>query len=257
MNGKNLNLEYKTEWLSQYFSTHRINWDQFYQSERAVIESLKPGPDSSILDVGCGCGGLGLALRERFGVTSYVGIEINASAALAARRMNPGAKIYEGDVLKISEQQLPKSYDLVFSLSCIDWNVQFEEMLDVVWSYVKPGGHLVATFRLTNQPGCKDFTQSYQYMNAEGLMTGERAAYVVSNASELWRQLSGLGADNLIAHGYWGKPSATAVTPYSRLCFVAVALRKQITDSGAGGTVMSMQLNLPDDIVNSLKVEEL
>lgn len=252
MSSSQLNIEYQTDWLSEYFSAHRVAWDQFYPSERAVIEALQPDAGSSILDVGCGCGGLGLALRERFGVTRYEGVEINAAAAAAARRMNPAAQIHAGDVLKISTGQLSgKCYDVVFSLSCIDWNVQFEEMLKVVWGHVKPGGHLVATFRLTDGPGCKDFDQSYQFMNADGLMQGERAAYVVSNAAVLWGQLGQLGADRLRAHGYWGTPSATAVTPYNRLCFVALALRKGLP--GAAGAPIDMQLQLPPDILRNLE----
>ncbi len=251
MGDSNTNIEYKTAWLSEYFSAHRIQWDQFYPSERAAIEVLNLGADSNILDVGCGCGGLGLALRERFGVERYEGVEINSPAAMAARRMNPSARIHEGDVLEISKQQLfGKTYDVVFSLSCIDWNVQFEDMLEVVWSHVKPGGYLVATFRLTDGPGCRDFGKSYQFMNADGLMRGERAAYVVSNAAELWSNLGQLGADRLTANGYWGKPSATAVTPYTRLCFVALSLRK--CQSGDSAVDMDMQLNLPDDIVGAL-----
>ena len=43
---------------------------------------------TSVLDVGCGCGGLGLALAERFGVSRYTGVEINAAAvAESARRL--------------------------------------------------------------------------------------------------------------------------------------------------------------------------
>lgn len=254
MNSPQRNIEYQTGWLSEYFSAHRVRWDQFYASERALLEAVDPASDSSILDVGCGCGGLGLALKERFGITRYEGVEINAAAAEAARRMNPQALIHQGDVLKIDGKQLAgKQYDVVFSLSCIDWNVQFEDMLQVVWSHVAPGGHMVATFRLTDGPGCKDFERSHQYMNADGLMQGERAAYVVSNAKELWEQLGRLGPQSLQAHGYWGAPSATAVTPFSRLCFVALALRKRLPGDAAGP--IDMQLQLPDDIVRTLSSE--
>ncbi len=245
------NIAYQTDWISKYFSTNRIRWDQFYPSERAVLEAMAIGADSKVLDVGCGCGGLGLVLRDRFGVDSYEGIEINAAAVAAGRELNPRARIHEGDVLKISSEELTgKPFDLVFSLSCIDWNVQFEEMLAVVWSHVAPGGHLVATFRLTDKPGCSDFEKSYQFINAEGQMSGERAAYVVSNAAELWRQFQALGADRLLARGYWGKPSATAVTPYDRLCFTAVALHKPVACDNP--QAMEMEQDLPAEILLSL-----
>ncbi len=245
------NIAYQTDWISKYFSTNRIRWDQFYPSERAVLEALTVGSDSKILDVGCGCGGLGLALRERFGIESYEGVEINAAAAAAGRELNPLARIHEGDVLGISAGELSgKSFDLVFSLSCIDWNVQFDEMLAVVWSHVAPGGHLVATFRLTDRPGCAEFEKSYQFINAEGQLGGERAAYVVSNAAELWRQFEALGADRLVARGYWGKPSATAVTPYDRLCFAAVALHKPIACDNP--QPMQVDQDLPAEILLSV-----
>lgn len=216
-----------------------------------MLEALAIRADSKVLDVGCGCGGLGLALRERFGVDSYEGIEINDAAAAVGRELNPRAQIYEGDVLRISAEELSgKSYDLVFSLSCIDWNVQFDEMLAVVWSHVALGGHLVATFRLTDKPGCADFERSYQFINAEGQMSGERAAYVVSNAAELWRQFQVLGADRLLARGYWGKPSATAITPYDRLCFAAVALHKPVASNSP--QAMRMDQDLPAEILLSL-----
>ena len=59
------NIAYQTDRLARYFGQNRIAWQQFYESERAIIEQLALSRDTEILDVGCGCGGLGLALRER------------------------------------------------------------------------------------------------------------------------------------------------------------------------------------------------
>jgi len=42
---------------------------------------LELGANDSILDIGCGCGGSGLALRDEFGVQKYSGVEINSLAA--------------------------------------------------------------------------------------------------------------------------------------------------------------------------------
>ena len=49
-----------------------------------------------VLDIGCGCGGLGLALKERFELTGYTGVEISRKAAKMARKMNAGANIITG-----------------------------------------------------------------------------------------------------------------------------------------------------------------
>ena len=245
------NIAYQTQDLARYFSQHRIAWDQFYVSERAVIERLQPGPGHEILDIGCGCGGLGLALRERFSVEQYCGVEINASAAEAARLLSPRATILCGDVLDLSRGELDgRHFDIVFSLSCVDYNVRFADMLAAAWRHVRPGGHLVSTFRLTPGAGCDDIGQSFQYINADGAMQGERACYVVLNAQDIMQRLEACDPAGIHAYGYWGAPSATAVTPYGKLCFAAFAVHKRrAADVGA----MLLDLDLPSDILESLE----
>lgn len=137
------NIKYQTKNISEYFSQNRVKWNQFYKSEKIVIEGIGIKDSDHILDVGCGCGGLGLALKEKFGVHDYTGVEINELAAQTAVQLNPKAKILCGDFLDLSKSLLlNKEFDIVFSLSCFDWNVQFDEMLNSSWNHVKPGGHL-------------------------------------------------------------------------------------------------------------------
>lgn len=240
------NIVYQAEDIARYFSHNRIRWDQFYESERKVIGSLSPDPVSCVLDIGCGCGGLGLALLEKFGVTNYTGVEINASAAKAALSLNPKAIIHQGDILELREGVLAQhQFDMVFSLSCVDWNVEFSAMLGTAWQLVAPGGSLVATFRLSDQPGCRDMAQSYQHINYEGRKEGELAAYVVLNAGELMVQLGAFDPAQINLYGYWGPPSATAVTPYDRLCFVACTLRKRRSGESSP---LELSLELPDEV---------
>lgn len=238
------NLAYRTAELERYFSRNRISWPQFYESERQVIEAVWPGGNPDVLDIGCGCGGLGLALHERFGADRYTGVEINAEAAASARQLNPRASILAGDFLGLGSDELaPDSFDLVFSLSCIDWNLNFDQMLAKAWSMVKPGGDLIASLRLTTAAGINDIGRSYQYINYEGQREGEIAPYVVLNCSDVARRAVRLGASRMFAYGYYGAPSATAVTPFAQLCFAALALRKPI-----GSERLKPQLHLPDDI---------
>ena len=225
------NIAYQTPQLAQYFSRHRIAWDQFYESERVIIKQLKLDSDASVLDIGCGCGGLGLALLEQFGVKNYTGVEINAEAAHAASSVNPNARILCGDVLSVSQEALHnKLFDVVFSLSCVDWNIQFSDMLTTAWKHVLSGGHMVATFRLTDKEGCCDFKKSYQYINYDNILEGECAAYVVLNAKKIFEELRKFAPLQMNAYGYCGTPSATAVTPYEKLCFVALSLQKRKDD---------------------------
>ena len=64
----NKNIAYKPDQLASYFTHHRVSWPQFYESERNIINRLALDDNDSILDIGCGCGGLGLVIRDEFGV---------------------------------------------------------------------------------------------------------------------------------------------------------------------------------------------
>jgi SAM-dependent methyltransferase len=244
------NISYQTDKIAQFFSVNRISWSQFYESEKKIINELRLGSDDQVLDIGCGCGGLGLALKEQFNINEYTGVEINALAAAAARKLNPDANILFGDILALDSEVLKeKTYDVVFSLSCIDWNVEFLKMLNASWMHVNPGGHMVATFRLTPEQGCADITKSYQFINYDGLLEGEEAAYVVLNINSLLNQIMQFDPAEIKAFGYWGPPSVTAVTPYKRLCFTAIAIQKRKIGEKAE---TRLSLNLPPELLAAI-----
>ena len=75
----NNNIEYRSEDMIKYFTTHRIKWEHLYPSEKFIFEKVAGFNDGigDILDVGCAAGGLADALQERFGFKSYTGIDIH------------------------------------------------------------------------------------------------------------------------------------------------------------------------------------
>ena len=244
------NIAYQSPEISQYYAKHRIKWEDFYDSEKFIIEKLGLQNDHEILDIGIGCGGLGLALKEKFGVNRYTGIEVNKMAARIATKLNPDAKILCGDFLTLSNSViLNETFDSVFSLSCIDWNIQFDKMLSSAWSHVSDGGALIATFRIVAGAGCDDINMSYQHVNFSEEMSGEHVAYVVVNAKELFSKLMAFLPSSITAYGYFRKPSVTAVTPYNKICFGAFLIRKKISGKDIG---TKLDLNLPEEILKSL-----
>jgi SAM-dependent methyltransferase len=245
------NIAYKTEEIMRFFAENRVTWEQFYKSEKIIIEGLGIESSDSILDIGCGCGGLGLALKDKFGVTNYTGVEINEFAARKAEAMNPLAEVLCGDFLELSESVISeKVFDLVFSLSCFDWNIQFDEMLLSAWNHVAEGGALVATFRIVATAGCTDMKKSYQYINYEGKLSGEKAAYIVLGAKELFAKLMALSPSTIEAYGYFGAPSRTAITPYTDLCFTAVSITKRQSNDSVEP---HLDLQLPTEILLHLE----
>lgn len=222
------NIHYKTTEIANFFSTNRIRWEQFYESEKKLIERLDLKGCESILDIGCGCGGLGMALKERFAISRYIGVDINSTAIKKGRELDAEMELIIGDFLSLSESTFQeKEFDSVFSLSCIDWNVEFTNMLLAAWNHVAPGGKFIATFRLTDAEGINNFDESYQYINYEGKKEGELASYVVLNLKELMTDLINFKPSKIMANGYWGPPSKTAVTPFSELCFAAFSIEKR------------------------------
>lgn len=242
------NIEYTTPAIEAFYREHRVRWEQFYESERVVLAELGLNAASSVLDIGCGCGGLGLALHERFGVTDYSGVEINRAAAETARRLNPRGRFICGDILSVGPQELPAaSFDLVVSLSCIDWNLQFEQMLADAYRYVRPGGYFLASLRLTPAESLLDIRRSYQYINFDGKKEGEIAPYVVLNIGTLLRALLTLAPARIRGFGYWGSPSPTAVTELERVGFAVIAVQKR----AQSGDSTRMELDLPTELLRA------
>jgi SAM-dependent methyltransferase len=161
--------------------------------------------------------------------------------------MNASAHFLCADILHVRPHELPAAeFDLVISLSCIDWNVQFAQMLQAAYRWVKPGGHLLASFRLTSGESLLDMSKSYQYINFEGKREGEIAPYVVLNVGELLRDLLVLRPVSMRGFGYWGAPSPTAVTPVERVGFTVIAVQK---DAPPGRANTRVDLDLPTELL--------
>ncbi|MFH1641475.1 MAG: class I SAM-dependent methyltransferase [Nanoarchaeota archaeon] len=246
------NIEYKTEEIQLYFSSNRNKWDDFYPSEKWVLSKLaqERGAFGDVLDVGCACGGLGAALNEKFIVGSYTGIDISGAAidwACKHLALPVETKLIAGDFLEID--LAGREYDTVFSLSCADWNIETDKIIDLAWQRVKPGGYFIISLRLTDKTGVNDIKKSYQYINYSGQeKTPEIANYVVFNWKTFLDNMKKLvpSPEVIGAYGYWGKPSATAVTPYERLVFTVFYIKK--SDNRSINDIR-VELDMPLDIL--------
>ena len=242
----NRNITYETDEIGNFYKSNRISWQGLYPSEKKVFEKTVIKKHDRILDIGCGCGGLRNALRERYGIENYTGLDINLKAIQEGKKMNPKINLYCGDVLNFSEDQLG-SFDIVVSLSCIDWNIEFHSMLDKAWSFLK-NGKLILSIRLCKDEGIQDINNSYQYINFNGTNQGEIAPYNIFNTSEWLKTVKKLpNISEIYGYGYYGKPAKTAITKYKNVCFAVFMLSK----SSESKTKLKENLELPLDLLNN------
>ena len=230
------NIVYRSEEIARFYGANRDTWDAFYRSERWVFQRVATGRTSglgSVLDVGCAAGGLGRALAERELLTNYTGIDINPQAIEAANRVGGPEStphtFIAGDLLEAREFD-GRVFDSVISLSCVDWNVELDRMIDRCWELVAPGGTFILSMRLTDGPGIADIAESYQYVafGDEVPENAETAPYVVLNVSDTIALLSGRepAPSHILGYGYWGPPSRMARTPFQSVVFAVFAVTR-------------------------------
>lgn len=234
------NVKYNSKKLSNTYSKSRIHWNDFYDSEKVILERVGICEGDDILDLGCACGGLGLALREKFGNVNYTGIDINQFSILKSKELNSYGKFYCGDILDKDFEKLYEKFDKVISFSCIDWNIEFDLMLKRSWDFVKPGGHLITSMRITDKETVKNINQSFQKIDEDFL-----AQYSIINKNEILEQFKTFNPSEINSYGYWGSTVKSygnrTVSPYDTLCFCVFSLKKRTNDIGE----MEIDLQLP------------
>jgi SAM-dependent methyltransferase len=248
------NIVYQGHRIGDFYATHRRRWQDFYPSERRVFETLaaRGATFATILDVGCAAGGLGEALSERFdSIREYTGIDINTHAVELADRLARETSIAKrfivADVCNCTALA-GHAFDLVTLLSVADWNVDAWGIVAKCWEHVRPNGHLVISLRLTLDKTICDIARSYQYIwfdTTPPPADADRAPYNVFNIREAVGWLAGQAPrpEHLYLYGFWGKPSTSARTPYDRLLFSVIALRKP--SGGASDRETEVELHLP------------
>jgi SAM-dependent methyltransferase len=216
------------EVISNYFSINRQSFEEFYPSEKKTIEFVMSNLNAyekTILDVGCASGGLYNALKEAYNI-NYTGIDIVDESIIVAKNKFPECDFICGDISNI---QIQKQFDIVFSLSCIDWNLGkglFEKLFEKLYSFVKDKGYLIISLRISCDDKLKN-DDSFQYINFNGEKVGEKVQYGILGMTDLISVLNNSKyLSKVYVNGYEGNPSVTAVTKHKKLLFVVLALEK-------------------------------
>lgn len=106
-----------------------------------MIAILDPQPGESILDIGCGIGGV-TALLAGSGA-KVTGIDVLGTLLEQARIAHPGIEFVETNLLEYSPGC---SFDAAFAHATLHWIQPMETAARRIFDLLVPGGRLAATF---------------------------------------------------------------------------------------------------------------
>jgi 2-polyprenyl-3-methyl-5-hydroxy-6-metoxy-1,4-benzoquinol methylase len=115
--------------------------DGYFTGERSdIVRQLETGPESLILELGCGAGGTGRAALAAGKAGRYVGIEINEAAAAGAREYL--SDVLVGDVHALDLTDLEGRFDALIISEVLEHLVDPWGTLARLSACLKPGAKL-------------------------------------------------------------------------------------------------------------------
>jgi trans-aconitate methyltransferase len=130
-----------TRWDATDYAKHsQGQWDWAL----AILDRLKLGQGTHVLDIGCGDGKVSAEIARRVPVRRVVGIDNSpAMIELAQRTWAAAVSNLEFRVADAQSLDGPSVFDLAFSNSTLHWVPDHPAVLKGVRAVLKPGGHLV------------------------------------------------------------------------------------------------------------------
>ncbi|MBG1230764.1 class I SAM-dependent methyltransferase [Aestuariivirga litoralis] len=151
---------------------------------KLLLEGLSLA-DKSVLDIGCGAGGIEVELIRAHGAAYVTGIDVEDGVLAVARRTAKNANIADrAGFVKVAPGPLPfppQTFDVVFSKDSIVHIPDKHALMREVSRVLKPGGWLVASDWLIGHDG-EPSAQMKAYIAAEGLDFGMAAPAHYSDA---------------------------------------------------------------------------
>ena len=217
------NVVYTDDYHLSRYKNYRQTFNELYPSEQYIFNQINFDVNDSVLDIGCATGGLGRILNQQYNIDNYVGVEICTNMVSYANETY-NQKIINIDILDYNVSESEK-FDKVISLSCIDWNIDYDLMLNHAFNLVKDNGWLILTLRFTNEKSLKDVNVAYTNAGSD------KAQYTVINFVEFMNWVQSQPIKQTIIKGDWGNIKNNTVCPYDKLCFSAIGLQKGVSSN--------------------------
>jgi trans-aconitate 2-methyltransferase len=105
-----------------------------------LVEWVRARPGMTVLDLGCGTGEITVALAERLGGATVLGIDSSeAMLAEAEKRAGSHVTFRRADIESIEDF---RPYDLVFSHAALHWIADNEQLMARILGQMKPGAQI-------------------------------------------------------------------------------------------------------------------
>lgn len=115
----------------------------FASSREDIVALLETGPQSAILELGCGAGGTGRAALAAGKAGRYVGIELDPQAAAMAAELL--SEVLVGDVEQIDLSRLEGAFDALIISEVLEHLADPWKALERMARCLKPGGVVFAS----------------------------------------------------------------------------------------------------------------
>jgi len=125
--------------------------DSYYTNVRDEMLAFVPLNAANVLDIGCGAGAFGAALKRERGAKAVTGIELDCAAASAARSQLDSVLV--GDVSTILPDLRGQTFDVVVLNDVLEHLVDPEGLLNQLHGCMTRDGRVVASI-----PNVREFT---------------------------------------------------------------------------------------------------
>ena len=116
-------------------------------SASSLVSRSVEGHRPRILDVGCACGDLGVAIKANTGAELY-GLELNAESVALARKTKAYRRVVRTNLDDLTAESFPAfagKFDYVLCADVLEHLRDPMRTLSILKTYLKPKGHVIAS----------------------------------------------------------------------------------------------------------------
>ncbi len=194
--------------MNDYSSPLKTKYtDKFKDRARIELLQLITEKPQRVLEIGCGAGATGYALKQKFKDIEYIGIESEEEAAQIARtRLD---KVIVSDIEKAPLETfglLKEHFDLIICADVLEHLYDPWKTLFVLHEYLKPDGKLLTSIpNIQNISIITNLLKGYWTYEAEGLLAATHIRFFTLN--EVAKMLSGSGYRIIHCSGTTNQPN--------------------------------------------------